>query len=998
MKKVLLLNFLFLFALLGQVVAQSRTVTGKVTGAGDGAPLPGVSVVVKGTTTGTATSADGTFTLNVPADANTLVFRYIGYLTQEVAATSNNVNVRLELDNKQLAEVVVTGYGVQEKREMTGSSAVVSGKDIENLPVQSFDRALQGRAAGVQVTAASGQPGGAINIRIRGVGSINAGNAPLYIIDGVQVASGGTSGYASSNALASINPNDIESIEVLKDAAAASIYGAQAANGVVLITTKRGRAGNTNFNFSAQEGYVDEIKRLEVLTASEFSQLRYESFFNRYGATVPTNPVRDTREYTNALFGDPATVQNTDWQDVVYQRGRLRTYDLSARGGDEKTKFFIAGSYNFQEGQIKKSDFERGTVRMNVDHKANDKLSFFVNLGFSATKQNGNIADGAYINSPQLASTLIMPYQPIYNEDGSYNAPLAGAFSYNLAQLLELQYRVGSTKQTVNSASVVYEILPSLYFKSFAGVDYAVNQDDNYSDPRIAQNASVGGTATRYNRQTLNWNTNHTLSYSKRFGELHNISGFGGFEYKNEVRETSLAQGQGFPNGLFKSLAQAANPTAVGGDYTTYKLAGYFANAKYDYNNKYFAGATLRYDGSSRFGVDNQWGLFYSGSVAWALSEENFLSDVDFLNNLKVRASYGTSGNSNIGNFDSRGLIGGGGQYVGLPGIRPSQLANTELTWEESRTANVGLDFAIFNNRVSGAVDVFDKRNNRILLNRQLPTDSGFGSISENVGVISNKGIEFELNTVNFDLGGFQWNTSFNYTFLKNEILELNDGLQVLNNTYFVGQPINILRYAEYAGVNPADGRPMYYDKNGEITYRITEDDLKIVGTRYPKSYGGLTNSFSYRGLSLDVFFQGQFGNKTLNNNAYFLANSGVAGYNQTKDQLDRWQKPGDMTSVPRPYEGGTEAIDGGASGILTFTTKQVEDASYVRLKQITLGYSVPSSLVSKFKLSSAKVFVQGLNLATWTAYSGLDPELVGNEIGTYPQGKQMTAGLQIGF
>lgn len=1000
MRKVLLLSFALLFALTNVALAQSRAISGKVLAAENGQPLPGVNVVVKGTTIGTFTGADGSYTVNVPNENAVILYSFLGYMPQEIStAGKSTINVSLREDSKTLSEVVITGYGVQEKRELTGSAAVLSGKTIENLPVQSFDRALQGRAAGVQVTAASGQPGGAINVRIRGVGSINAGSQPLYIVDGVQVASGGTSGYASSNALASINPNDIESIEVLKDAAAASIYGAQAANGVVLITTKRGKSGKTKFNVSVQEGAVEAIKTLDVLTASEFSQLRYESLYNRYGATYTTGgKTWDTREYTNTLFGDPATVQNTDWQDLVYRRGRLSTYDLSARGGDEKTKFFIAASYNTQEGQIKKSDYKRGTVRMNVDHKANDKLSFFMNLGLTSSTANGAISDGAFINSPQLASTLIMPYQPVYKEDGSYNAPLAGAFSYNLVQLLEYQIRKGTTNQTVSSGSVVYEILPSLYFKSFAGIDYAVNQDDAYSDPRVPQFASVGGTATRYNRQTLNWNTNHTLSYSKKLGDKHNLSGFGGFEYKTEVRETNMAQGQGFPNGQFKSLAQAANPTLVSGDYTTYKMAGYFLNAKYDLSNKYFVGATIRYDGSSRFGIDNQWGLFYSGSLAWKISEENFLSGVDFLNDLKLRASYGTSGNSNIGNFDSRGLIGGGGQYVGLPGIRPSQLANTELTWEEAKTANVGLDFAIFNNRISGAVDVFDKTNDRILLNRQLPTDSGFGSITENVGVINNRGIEVELNTVNLDLGGFQWKTSFNYTFLKNEIKELNDGLQSLNNTYFVGHPINILRYAEYAGVNPADGRPMYYDKDGEITYRIQEADVKIVGTRYPKSFGGLTNSFAYKGLSLDVFFQGQFGNKTLNNNAYFLANSGVAGYNQTKDQLDRWQKPGDMTGVPRPYEGGTEAIAGGASGILNFTTKQVEDASYIRLKQVTLGYQLPTSVISKIKLDNAKLFVQGLNMATWTAYSGLDPELVGNEIGTYPQGKQVTAGLQIGF
>ncbi|AMM51305.1 hypothetical protein TH61_09165 [Rufibacter sp. DG15C] len=996
MKKALLFSFVFVLALVTQAWAQNRTVTGRVTDAQTGEGMPGVTVQLKGTTTASPTDVNGGYEISVPSNGGTLVFTFIGYAKQEIAvSTQSSVNVKLGSDAAQMSEIVITGYGVQPKIETTGSTARVSGATIENLPVQSFDRALQGRAAGVQVTATSGQPGGALNVRVRGQGSINAGNDPLYIIDGVQVANGGTSGASSSNALSSINPNDIESIEVLKDAAAASIYGAQAANGVVLITTKRGKSGKTKVTFSAQEGTVDRIKKLETLSAADYSDLRYEAFFNRYGGTVPTNPAQPTRSYVYSLYGDPATVETTDWQDLVYQTGRLRTYDLSASGGDEKTRFLFSGSYNKQEGQIKKSDFERGTARLNIDHKATDKLSFLANISLSTITQNGNIADGAFINSPQFSAPLILPYQKVYKEDGTYNAPLVGAFSYNLVQLLDYQYRKAVTNQTVSSFAAVYKVNPSLYWKSFVGVDFADNQDDFYSDPRVPQFATTGGSATNTNRRTLNWNTSHTMSYNKSIAEIHNISGLVGAEYRQEVRETQQATGQNFPNGLFRTLASASTPITTTGTYTTYRTAGIFANAKYDLSNKYFASATVRYDGSSKFGKNNRYGLFYSGSVAWAMNEESFLSDVAVLDNLKLRLSYGVTGNSQIDNFASRALFGGGGQYNGNPGIRPSQLGNDDLTWEEAKTINFGLDYGFFGNRVTGSVDVFRRNNERLLLAKQLPTDSGFGSIFQNVGVVRNEGLEIEVGTVNVDAGGFKWSTNFNITFQRNKIVELQDGLKNIGTGLRVGEPIDILWYPEFAGVNPADGRPMYYDTLGNITYNVRARDSKVIGQYLPKSFGGLTNSFSFKGLTLDVFFQGSFGSKTLNNNAYFMSNSASTGYNQTRDQLDRWIKPGQITDVPRPYEGGAEP---GTTGVFAFSSKQVEDNSYIRLKQVSLSYNLPETLISRVGLSNARVFVQGLNLLTFTGYSGLDPELLYNEIGTYPQAKQLSGGVSVSF
>lgn len=977
--------------------AQDRTVTGKVTSSEDGTPLPGVSVQVKGTTRGTTSNADGEFRINV-SNNSTLVFSFIGFSNQEVAVGSRQtLNVILNADANQLSEVVVTGYGSStRKRDVTNAIAQVSGKTIENLPLQTVDRALQGRAAGVQVTALSGQPGGGIQVRVRGVGSINAGNDPLYIIDGVQVASGGLSTQASSNVLSSLNPNDIESIQVLKDAAAAAIYGAQGANGVVLITTKRGKQGRTQFNASVQTGFTERLKKLDVLTAAEFAQLKLEGFVNR---AVTTNANVETAR-TNSInqYGDPASVKNTDWQDAVFQRGKLRMYDISASGGDAKTRFFLAGSYNFQEGQVIKSDFRRGTLRLNVDHQATDKLRFETSIGLSATKQNGAIADGAFINSPFFAAALILPNQPIYKEDGSYNAPLSGAFSYNPLQSVQYETRLNTTVQTVSNFAVNYEIVPGLRFRSFYGLDYANNRDDNYRDAIVPQFASTGGSATVSNRYTLNWNTNQTLNYNRTFGGKHNVSALLGGEYRQEIRESVTATGQGFPNGLFTTLAAAARPITTTGTYTTWRIAGLFTSVNYNLSDKFLVGGSLRYDGSSRFGTNKQWGFFPAGSVGYRISEESFMKGLRFLSDLKIRFSYGSAGNAGgnaIDNFASRALFGLGGQYLDLPGIRPSQLGNNNFSWEVSRTANVGLDYSLFNGRIYGSIDAYRKVNDRLLLSRPLPNDSGFGSIFENLGKVENKGLEIEFNHVNVNQSGFKWETRWNATFQRNKILELLPGQDKIGTTFFVGQPVNIHWYPTYAGVNPADGRSMWLDTLGNLTYTLQARDSRIQGSPIPKGFGGVTNTISYKGFNLEVFFQGQWGNKLLNNNGFFMESSASAGWNNMRSQLDRWTTPGQITRVPRPYEGGTEP---GSSSIQTFSTKQIENGGYVRLKQVTVSYDLPRSLINRIKMRQVRFFAQGVNLLTWTAYTGFDPEVDGVEIGRYPQSKQITGGIQIGF
>ncbi|MCG8318399.1 MAG: TonB-dependent receptor [Cytophagales bacterium] len=1014
MKKILLICFMLLAALIIDARAQDRTITGKVLDE-NGSSLPGVNIILKGTAIGTTSDIDGNYVLSLPSEGGVLIFSFIGFATREIdIGSQSTINVTLLGDTRQLSEVVVTGYGVQEKRSLTGSIASVKGEVIENLPMQSFDRAIQGRAAGVQVTSTSGAPGGAINVRIRGVGSITGGNDPLYVVDGVQVNSGDNNTFGSGNALNSINPNDIESIEVLKDASAAAIYGAQAANGVVLITTKRGKAGKTRINFTAQVGETAPINLIDALNTSQFKTLRAEALTNRFGPNYdPDGQGRTTAQYVQDLYGN----QDTDWVDEAFRNGTNQTYDISFDGGNERTNFFISGSYNLQEGIVLASDFERGTGRFNLNHKINDKLSIEQKISLARTTQNGTISDGAFISSIHLASLFMAPNEPVRDEAGEYNQDLPQPWNFNIVQMADFDERVSDNTQIVGSFAVNYQILPNLKLRGFIGVDYSGMEEYAWSDPRINNYRNfgngIGGRRSERRRNIISWNTNETLTYSKSFGD-HTINALVGFEYRQLEWENLTAIGEGFNNFRLRTLASAAGPgTAVSNPVnsfnTSWNMASFFGNVNYDYKKRYFATATLRRDGSSRFGVDNRWGNFYSGSVGWAISEESFMDDIAVIDNLKIRASYGQTGNSLLNpngteNFVAAQAWGVVGNYTGeggtlQNGFLPVTLGNNRLTWEVAEQANIGLDFALFGGRISGAVDAYITETSSLLLDRSLPTDTGWGSVKENVGIVENKGLEIELSTVNIDAGNFKWTTDFNISFQENQVKELfagNDTVVLASGEYLiVGNSLRSNRSPTYLGVNPANGKAMWEDADGNITYLLQDEDNRIQGNRLSDFFGGLTNTITYKGFTLDVFFQFDYGRQILNNNAFFHEASGGYIWNQAVSQLDRWQNPGDITHVPRPYDGVAEPGDSRSN---QFSTRQLEDASYIRLKAATLSYDFPNTIVSKIGLYRARVFAQGINLWTLTEYTGWDPELLQTDLGRYPQAKQYTLGVQIGL
>lgn len=1014
MRKVLLLGLMLLFAS-AVAFAQDRVITGTVTSTEDGLGVPGATVLVKGTTIGTATDIDGKYSITVPAGNNVLVYTFVGLRTQEVNIGSRTtINVALESDVTALGEVIVTGYGTQPKREVTGAVSSVKGDAIQNLPLQSFDRALQGRAAGVQVRSSNGLPGGAVNIRIRGVGSINAGNEPLFIVDGVQLNNQSNAAFTQSNPLAFLNPNDIESMEILKDAASAAIYGSQAANGVVIITTKKGKQGKAKFEFNAFAGETQPMKYLDILGGAEWFEMRRQAEINSGSATPEANalntmgrrPANWQTLSRDELAAIGAALPTYDWQREVMGTGRLQNYELSVSGGDAKTTFFLSGSYNYQEASFRPVDFERGTVRLALTHQANDRLSIETNINLSTFQQNVPFAvEGSFLGSPAFSASAVLPHNAIFNEDGTFNTAIAGVLGQNVAQVSAFNSGIQRTNTAVGNLITTYKILDNLSFRSLFGLDYRLLQGDNYRDPRTPDGAGVRGRSSVQSDWRTRFITTQTLNWNKSFNGVHNVSAILGIEYLSETREGISGAGIGFPTFQFRTIQSAATPESITGFWTGYRRASAFASANYDYKKKYLATVTARYDGSSRFGANSRYGLFPSIRVGWSVVEEEFLKTSSVVSELKLRASYGLTGNDQIGNFAARGLYGGGGNYSGSAGIVPSSLANLDLGWETNNTFNIGLDYGIFSNRITGSLDVFDRRTKDLLLDQPILWTNGFGSIANNVGELQNKGIEVEISTVNIDKGGFRWNTSFNFSKIVNQVVRLYDDLQFLpaNPGIAVGQPVgrdgggaNFV--AEYAGVNPATGRPMWYDINRNITYLPLAADRIYMGSNLATTFGGLNNTFSYKGFELTAFFVYEYGAVFGDGQYSFLRENGTRlALNALREVNERsWREPGQITDIPRNLvtNAGNETRGAGRNSGSAALLK----GDFIRLSQLTVGYSFNPTLVSKIGLSRARVYVQGLNLWTYADYPGYDPEFTGAGTGQVPLTKNYTVGVQIGF
>jgi TonB-linked SusC/RagA family outer membrane protein len=998
MKRVLLSYFVMSFFLLSVAFAQNKAITGKVTSATDGTSLPGVSVTVKGNAkVGTQTDTNGNFKLSVPADSKTLVFGYIGFKGLE-SPISNVVNVKLEEDQKSLTEVVVVGYGTQNKRDLTGSVSRVTSKEFADQPISTFESALQGRAAGVFINSGSGKLGQGLTIRVRGISSISAGQDPLYVIDGQPVVSQALgSATEPDNPLASIAPEDIESIEILKDAAAASIYGARASNGVVLVTTKSGKAGKTKVNFTYFTGVSSPTYRGDFMNAAEYRQIFTDAIKNSSLNGVLWN--RDDPEDAWLEFGagtdDWSKNYDTKWTDLSFQDGGISQYNISVNGGDAKTRFFISGGYNDQTGILIGNSFNRSNGRLNVDHSVSDKFKIGTNISVAKTINNRVSSDNAFTNPLQL--NAIPPIQRARLDDGELSNE---TLYYNNLIDLEKATAISSQLRSISNFNAKYNFTSSLSLTGDFGFDITQLDEENYNGKETLDGAPSGLGFTRQVNSS-SYNTNTYLSYLKSFGK-HNIDLVGGTSFQTTTLKTGSSTGIGFPNDKFTKIASAAIVSGGSSTETGYSFLSYFARGNYKFADKYIIGASGRIDGSSRFGSNNRYGFFPSVSAGWIITEENFLKSIPKISLLKLRASYGLTGNSEIGNFPSLTL------YSALPyadkaGIVPSQIGVDDLRWEKSKKLDIGLEFGFFNNRISGEFDYFDNQTEDLLLSFPLPATNGFTSIVRNVGKLENKGFEFTLNTNNL-VGKFKWSTSFNISTYKNKILStdgsiINGGARQLGRIA-EGNPYGYFYGPKYAGVDPANGDAIYFNEDGTTANESNWDGFEQqVGDPNPEFYGGFGNTFSYKGLDLNIQTQFVYGNDLYNIAGFFQSVNGDYYDNQTRDQLNYWTPTNTITNIPQP-----RFIDGNGA---FKSSRWVQDGSYFRVKSVVLGYRIPANILSKLKVDNARIYVSGQNLLTFTNYDGYDPEVnatytgrvnLGHDFYTPPQARTITFGVNFGF
>lgn len=996
----------------GWLLAQGLRISGRVISAQDGQPIPGVNIAVKGTTNGVSTDANGNYSIAVPDGNAILILTSIGLVSQNVTVGNRTVvNVQMQESVNELAQVVVTGYNTTQRKDITGSITSVSPDKFKDIPVASFDQALQGQAAGVQVTQSSGTPGGGLSVRIRGNTSITASNRPLFIVDGVPVADGGLSdrefGGQTDNALALFNPSDIESFEILKDASAKAIYGSRAANGVVLITTKRGRANQkTSFTADVQRGLTDVVRRPDLLNSTELLELQRESVLN-----AGLNP-----DKLGLILGVTDGI-NTNWVDATLRKGVYQQYQLSTQGGNDKTQFYLSGSYRDEQGVQLNNQFTRYTGQFKFDHKATQHLSFGTNLTLSRAKnkrvKGDNFLDGVY-----AAAIKSLPYYSPYNEQGQLYTPndanYPGFPNFNpVAQAVLPRFDVYTVKM-LGGLYAEYELMPNLRFRSKASIDYNNVTEDNFEPSSTAIGGflpSVGGQGygVFINRTLSTFINSNTLSYNFQLQEKHRFSSVLGFEVQSRTVRSANVSGRLFPSDDFTYINSAGVVDQGGSDIINSGLVSAFGEVRYDYNEKYLATITARYDGSSRFGQNRRFGMFPSASLAWRISSEPFMEKFRFLSDLKLRTSYGFTGNERIGDFEFLGTW-ASATYSGATGVGPSALANANLQWERTREANIGLDASFFDGRLNLIFDAYDNLTDKLLFAQPIPFTTGFGDVQGNIGKISNRGLELTISTVNIDKGdqGLRWRTDLNLSQNQNKVVELvNDqpifrgytGNGVSNtNVVLPGQPLGTFWGLKFLGVDPATGDAIYDDKNGDG--RITPDDGQVIGNAQPKLYGGFTNRISWRGFELSGLLQFSYGNSILNFTNTTLVNTGAdIQNNQARIALKRWRKEGDITSVPRYVYQNTYNN--------YLSSRFLEDGSFLRLKNVSISYNLPKSLISRYKLTNTRIYASATNLWTLTRYSGADPEVStldgsttaqGIDLFTLPQIKTVLVGVSLNF
>ena len=962
--------------------SQNLSITGKVTDT-EGVTLPGVNIIIEGTFTGTVTDMDGNYAIDVPSETTVLQYSFLGYKNKsETVGSRRVINVSLESDVKALSEFVVVGYGVEKRTLLTGSVSEIAQKQLKDLPVPSIDGVMQGQVAGVQVTQNSGTPGAAMSVRVRGISSIGGSSQPLYVIDGIPVTTGDFSQLSFSgqgvNALSDLNPNDIESITILKDAAAASIYGARASNGVVVITTKRGAAEKTKINFSSYYGIQNAWKTLDMLDARQWMEYR--------------NDLTGTEVFSPEQMNDPNMI-NTDWQNEIFRTAPTSNIELSAAGGTDKTRFFMSGNLFDQEGILLGTDYRRINGRLNLDHTINDKFTIGTSIGLTHSKTDR--VEGDQSLHGVLPNGISTPaIFPVYNADGTYNqdGPYANAVSIGNEYISE-----SFSHRAVANIYADYNILPGLKFSTKWGVDFLNYREHSYESTVLVQGARYNGLGFETYSNIMNLVSNNFLTYNKVFGK-HNLEVLGGYSFEKYQTASSFIRGQDFADPSLEYISSASTIVSASASASFSGIRSFFGRANYNYDNKYLLSVSGRLDGSSRFGENNRNGFFPAVSAGWRINEEEFMN-VKFISELKLRTSYGLTGNDDIPAFLYAELY-GNTSYGGLPAIYPSNIPNPDLKWETTAQFNIGFDLGLFQDRLMLSADYYNKQTKDLLLSRPLPTSSGFSSITQNVGEVENKGIELSITTQNF-VGDFTWSTRLNLSGNRNKVLKLynNEPIDDLgrgSNRIEEGEPIGIFYSYNSLGVDPSTGDIVFEDTNFDGV--ITAADRTKVGDPHPDFIGGLTNTFGYKGFDLSIFFQWSYGNDVFNGSRLFLE-SLQGGDNQVADIDRRWRQPGDITDIPRAT---TDPI--AAASNKRVSSRFIEDGSYLRLKNLTFGYTFQNDWQ---KIDNLRIYFSAQNLLTFTQYSGLDPEVnyrgddnavIGTDFFTYPQARTFIVGLNLSF
>jgi len=992
-----------------QIEIEEVTVSGKVTD-DKGESLPGATITVLGTTTGTVTDIDGNYSITVP-DGAVLVFSFIGYEPIQIPVDNQSlIDVTLQTDISSLEEVVVIGYGTVKRSDLTGSIAQVREDDIKATPIVAIDRALQGRAAGVSVTQNSSRPGGGTTIRIRGTGSVAAGNEPLYVIDGYPIGD-----------LNTINPMDVESIEILKDASATAIYGSRGSNGVIIITTKRGKAGQSSVDFESYYGVQNARRRIPLLNGQEYAEFINEARVNGGGV-----PFFDGSSSERPLPGN--VPNNTDWQNEVFQAAPIQNYQLSISGGNEKTKYAISGNLFNQDGLIDNSFFKRYSVRTNLDHNISSRIKVglslqgaFTNERIARTETGGQQSAGV-----TGAALNFAPVFPKFNENGTFYRDLGTLNGQQVDNPLtianDVYNRANSTRIFANSYAD-FLITDDLTFRTTWGANILNNKNNFYATRQTNLGFASNGDASISAGQNINWLNENTLNFAKTYAEKHNFSALVGFTHQGFNHEFFTANASNFSNdfALYNNLGSGATLRTPSSGIIEWGLISYLGRINYGFDSRYLLTFTARTDGSSRFGPNRKYGFFPSGAFAWRVINEEFMKTQTVISDLKFRSSYGLSGNQEIGNYaflssimPVQTVLGGNLKVGGAQ----NRVGNFDLGWERNAQLNLGLDFGFFDNRVQITTDYYRKVTSDLLITVDIPQSSGFSTSLQNIGKVENQGFEFAINALIVDKKNLQWYSDFNISFNENKILNLDENrLEFIGGSFGNVVGYNITRVGEPLGAfygRVADGIFQSQEeinnssqpnaKPGDFRFKdlnsdgvINDRDRQIIGNPNPKLFGGFNNTFIFKAFELNIFIQGSYGNDILNFQKFETHNLNGQN-NQSRDVLNRWTPTNTNTDIPRANSRGGQRI---------LSTFHIEDGSYLRFKNISVSYNLPANFINKLSIKAAKVYVGGQNLITLTKYTGYDPEVnffgsgstnQGLDYGAFPNSRTILFGLNVKF